>query len=73
MAQDSAVRFFRPEHPALARNLRLKLEKRKAELEAALSGGYAQDWPDYKDRVGVIKGINEAIAFCTETEKELGD
>lgn len=69
----TAVRLFSPEHPALPRTMRAKLEKRMAELSGQLGGGYAQDWSDYKHRAGVIAGLNEAYDICAEVEKELGE
>lgn len=69
--QPSAVRLFAPEHPALSRTVHGKLEKRRAELSVQITDGYASDWPDYRQRVGVIKGIDEAIQFCIEAENNL--
>lgn len=66
----SAVRLFAFEHPSLARGLRAKLVQRQAELIGAVGAGYAQDWPDYKERIGVIKGLNEAIEQCKQVEQE---
>ena len=73
MASESptAVRFFSVEHPHLPRNLRAKLEQRCEQLVGQVGGGYASDWADYKERIGVIKGLIEAIAICEEVEKEL--
>lgn len=67
--RQSAVRFFAPDHPTLANTLRAKLEKRKAELMLGMT--YAGDWADFNQRRGVIFGLDEAIAFCAETEKDL--
>ncbi len=67
----SAIQFFAPDHPALGRTLRGKLEKMKAEkLEDLL---VSQDWPDFKQRKGVIDGLQEAITECVEAEKLRGD
>lgn len=67
----SAVRFYSPEHPALAHTVRGKLEVRRAKLSAEITDGFSSDWPDYRQRVGVIKGIDEAIQCCIETENNL--
>jgi hypothetical protein len=67
----SAVRLFAIEHPSLARGLRARLERRQQELVIAVGTGYAQDWADYKERVGVIKGLGEAIEQCKLAENEL--
>lgn len=67
----SAVRFYTPEHPNLARGLRGKLMKERINLVAQLAEGNAQDWADYNKRVGVIRGLDNAIAACDETESEL--
>lgn len=68
---DSAVRMFVPEHPAIARTVRGKLERRRAECAEQLAAGLAQDLSDYKHRSGVIRGIDEAIQMCIDTENEL--
>jgi hypothetical protein len=44
-----------------------ELEKLAAELIA----GKAVDWPDYKMRVGRLKGMQEALAFAKEVQKEV--
>lgn len=67
----SAVRFFSPDAPQLARTLRGKLEAQRRDLAAQIADGYAQDWADYKHRVGVIKGIDEAIQQCITIESDL--
>ena len=50
--------------------VRGKLIERQNELAAQLVKGGAEDWPDYKHRVGVINGIQEAIAICVAIERE---
>ena len=67
----SAIRLFASEHPALARTVRGKLEKRRAELATQVADGFANDWANYRERVGAIKGIDEAIQFCIEIENNL--
>ncbi len=68
-----ALRLFALDHPHVARTLRGKLMKRQAELVAQIGAGLAEDFPDYKGRVGVIRGLQEAIDLCEQTNKELGD
>lgn len=67
----SAVRLFAPEHPALTRALSATLEARRRELAGQIADGFAQSWEDYKHRSGVIKGLDEAIAACSDLEKKL--
>lgn len=59
------------EHPALARTLHGRLEARRAEMNEQVANGLAQDWADYKYRIGVIRGLSDAILLCLEVEKEL--
>lgn len=68
---ETAVRFFAPDNPALARTLRGHLEKMKAEKILQLVS--AQDWPDFKQRRGEILGLEAAITECVEAEKQRGD
>lgn len=67
---DTAVRYFTPESNALPRTLRGKLEKRRHELTLQLADGSCIDFADYKSRVGVIRGLTEAIGECIEAEKD---
>lgn len=66
---DRAIRLYAEDHPALARTLRVKLEKRQLELASQMAAGSVQDWPDYKLRLGVIRGLQEAIDMCEAEEK----
>ena len=50
------------------RNLRGLLTKRRADLAAQIAEGYAKDWADYRERVGELKGIDGALAICTQVE-----
>jgi len=49
--------------------MRKKLEFRRAELAAAISGGLASDWANYQRRVGVLEGIDEALQVCEDIDK----
>ncbi len=69
MAEPTAFRTFAMEPPYQVRSLRRMLQKKIEELTAALSGGYAKDWADYRERVGEISGLLEAVGFCDELEK----
>lgn len=64
----SAVNIYGLDHPRLARTVKAKLEKLKAETLLALP--CAQGWDDFNKRVGQIRGIEDAIALCEQTEKE---
>lgn len=70
MAQPQAVHYFAPDNPALANTVRVRIEKRIAELGAQLAYGSAADWGDYQRRVGVIKGLEEARELCVEIDKD---
>lgn len=65
----NAATIFSTESPYELRNLRSKIAARQSQLAGQLSAGCAQDWPDYKERVGVIKGLTEALGICDELEK----
>lgn len=66
---ESAIQFFAPDAPALARRLWQKLEKLKSEKEGQLR--LARDWADVRYRIGVVDGLQLAITECIEAEKEL--
>ena len=64
-----ALSIFATESPYELRNLRTKIAARQSTLAGQLSSGCAQDWPDYRERVGVIKGLTEALQICDELQK----
>jgi hypothetical protein len=68
---DAALRIYAGDHPVLARSLRAKMLKTAAEYSQQIADGCAADWPDYKYRVGVIRGLREAIEACEIEEKNL--
>ena len=69
-----AARSFSPAgsiNPIVARSLRSRLQEAQAALAGQVAAGLAQDWADYKYRVGRIAGIQEAIDLCSEVEHDL--
>ena len=71
MPADSSVAIFPLDHPRMARTFAGRLEKRRLELQTQLAQGNAEDWPDYKERVGVMRGLTEAIDIAKQLEQEL--
>lgn len=71
MPADSSLTIFPLDHPRMARTLAGRIAARKRDLEMQLMAGNAEDWADYKQRIGVIRGLNEAIDIAGELEKEL--
>jgi len=71
MDRPTAFRFYAPEHPELAHTLVAKLSQAIGPLAEQVADGFASDYPDYKERIGVIKGLKQAIAICKEAENEL--
>lgn len=63
------IRVSVHDNPLLPRTVRGRLQQLGAEKANALI--YAQDWADYKQRVGEIAGIKEALAICDEIEKDM--
>lgn len=66
--QPSAVRFFAVDHPAVAGTVRARLERYRHELIEGLSG--APSWDSFKERVGKLQGIDDAIQHCLDVENE---
>jgi hypothetical protein len=67
--QPSAVRFYAPDHPDLALTVRARLEKRRQQQIENLI--LAKDWDDHNRRVGMIRGIEEAMQIAAEAEHDL--
>jgi hypothetical protein len=71
MPAESTVAIYPLDHPRMARTLAGRIEKRRIELQAQLASGNAADWPDYKERVGAIRGLQEAIDIAKEIEQDM--
>jgi len=65
----SPIQVFIPDHPQTFRTLRQKLEEAKQRHINDLMG--SQDWDDYNQRVGHIRGIMTALRICDEIEKDM--
>jgi hypothetical protein len=63
-----AARIFAVDTPGAVRTISHRLAKRQDELLQELV--YAEDWPDYRQRRGVLYGLQEAIQICSEIDKE---
>ena len=72
-SQPSAVRFYAPDAPQLARTLRGRLEAHRNDLVGQVADGCGSDWADYRYRVGMIAGLVWAIEECGIAEKALRD
>lgn len=68
-APQPAVELFALDHPLMARTLAARLKQRQGEVLAQLI--LSDDWPDFKERLGVFRGLQEAIDACLNFEKEL--
>jgi len=65
----AATSLFHVESPYLVRNLRDKIKVRKSELVMQIASGIASDHADYKHRIGVLEGLDEALQLIDEMEK----
>lgn len=70
MARDPvAFRTFAVDTPRTAATLKAQLQQRKNTDQSLLHT--AMDWADYKQRVGIIRGLDIAINLCDDmAEKE---
>lgn len=69
--QPSAVRFYAPDHPLLAANVKSVLEQHRDKfLEELL---LAKDWGDYCERKGKVLGIDTAIQLTINAEQALNE
>ena len=67
---DEAFRTFAMDPPQTAFTLRAKLLKRKAELAEPIVQGYINSYEGYREAVGRMQGLDEAIAICDELIKK---
>ncbi len=64
---DRGFQLYALDSPQVVRTIRAKLEKLRADRKDELA--VAQDWPDFKRRVGVLEGIDEALQVCDDIER----
>lgn len=65
------VREFTGDHHRLALTLHQLLIKAREEHAAAIVKGGPKDFPEYRNRVGVIEGLDTAIALCEQAQRQL--
>lgn len=65
-----AFRTYALDQPQTARTVRARILKYRQEQIEQLGTGYARDFADYKNRAGVIEGLNIAAGIAEEVEKE---
>jgi hypothetical protein len=58
---------FALDTPQAVRTFRMKLERMRADRLSELV--VAQDWSDFKRRVGILEGLDEALHVCDDIEK----
>jgi hypothetical protein len=69
--QDSGFHVFALDHPAAARTHRAKLAKLKEDqVKQLLSPGIVKSWEDYKQRIGRLQGLDDALNLLSEAEQE---
>lgn len=64
----SAVRFFPGDHPAVINTVRGALEKHRQKLMEDLI--LAADWPNFKERIGQIRGVDDALQALITADQE---
>jgi hypothetical protein len=65
------VRFFPLDAPRTIRSLREKLKQERDSIVAGIIDGAVENYAEYRNRVGLVRGLDTAIKLCDETEKEL--
>ena len=65
-----AFRVYSMDAPQQPRTLKEKINRRRNELANYIVNGQVSDWADYRRRIGVIEGLEEAMVLCDEVEDE---
>ena len=65
-----AVQYFVPDHPGSLRKAAARIQDEIDGQIVQLNSGYATDWPDYKYRVGIIRGLRLSLEALAESERE---
>ena len=65
------VTEFMGDHDRLSRSLLKVLQNERESHAAALAKGGPKDFAEYRNRVGVIEGLDIAIGHCQEVQRQL--
>ena len=65
------VTEFMGDHERLSRSLLQMLIRARQEQADAIVKGGPKDFPEYRNRVGVIEGLDTAIALCEQAQRQL--
>jgi hypothetical protein len=69
MGENGGFRVFALDHVQHIRTIRKQLESVRATNSEDILDGSVRDWADYRERIGFLKGIAEALRVCDEIEK----
>ena len=58
------------DHPQIARTARAHIVKRQQELSDQIVNGMVSSWEDYKQRVGHLQGLADALQIIDDLAKE---
>ena len=53
--------------------LEKKIGEEMQNRAASLASGAASDYPNYRESVGYINGLNDALKLCDDIEQDLGN
>jgi hypothetical protein len=68
--ENDAFSLYATESPYTVRSLRGKLMKRIGEYGAEIATGASPDWAHYRQRVGIVMGLKEALEILEEVQEE---
>lgn len=51
--------------------LRAKVEEKLVDIADSVCSGQLPDYPAYRDMVGYIRGLNDALRLCEDIERDL--
>lgn len=69
-AQTQPVTLY-AEDPRLPRTLARDLQQRIAQKSEAIASGMCSSFEEYKERIGELRGLREALVICQDAEKNL--
>jgi hypothetical protein len=67
------IRLYAEDDHRLPRTVERELMEMRASLIAGLAEGAAKDFADYRDKVGEIRGLSNAISICQDAKKQLSE
>ena len=71
MSDAAGFHVYALDHPQHIRRIAVQITRMREEQMLQLASGVAKSFEDYRERIGRLKGLADALALCEDVEEEL--